>query len=229
MKTFITFFMWTLWVGPCLANLAPGSETKMTSVENKLREFIKRELQNKARVEVDRVFLSGIVPQAAEITSVEPNPPFGVINFELSWNEQGNYKQAFGTASSKVFLPVVVAKTAIRNNEPFTSENCSLKEKELTAHRLTGYYESLESMRPFRARGYITPGMVISYNQTQSPFIVNSGESVELVRVSPGIQISVRARAVESGREGQWIKVENLSNKKIVQAKVLSPGTVSVH
>ena len=71
--------------------------------------------------------------------------------------------------------------------------------------------------------------MVISYNQTQSPFLVSSGESVQLVKQSPGIQVSVRARAIESGREGQWIKVENLSNKRIVQARVMSQGTVSVH
>jgi len=41
--------------------------------------------------------------------------------------------------------------------------------------------------------------------------------------------VSVRAKALENGREQQWIRVENLSNRKVIQAKVLGPGEVSLH
>ena len=216
-------------MGTCCGNGIENSEVKDKNLEQKLREFIAKDFQSKGRVELERVFLHGSVPADARVIAVEPSPALGVISFELSGPDSSGLNHVFGTASSKVYLPIVVAKTAIRNNEPFTIDNCILREKEISAYRFTGYYESFEAMKSFRARGFINPGMVIGYNHTQSPFIVNAGESVQLVSASPGIQVSVRARAVENGREGQWIKVENLSNKRVVQARVTSQGTVSVH
>jgi flagella basal body P-ring formation protein FlgA len=87
----------------------------------------------------------------------------------------------------------------------------------------------MENLQKLRARAYITPGSVISHQHTQIPFIVNSGESVALVRETPSIKVSLRVKALENGRENQWIRVENAHSKKVIQARVVQPGEVSLH
>lgn len=205
------------------------SQTKLETPEQRLKTFIAKDLEHKGRVEIERFYLRGPIPPEAEVLAVEPRPAVGLVNFEFVWSADGVSKHAFGTASVKIYRPIVVSKTIIRNSEALNSENCSLQEREISPFRLTGYYEDLQSLNRLRARGYIPPGMVISHNHTQEPFVVNSGENINLIRETPSVKVSIRAKALENGREQQWIRVENLSNRKIIQARVLRPGEVSLH
>ena len=201
---------------------------KITPAE-KLRSYISADFKNRGRVEVERVFLKEIIPQEAMVMAVEPRPALGLINFEMAWQENRTTRHAFGTASVKLYAAVMVAKTVIQNNEAFTNENCGLQEREVSPFRITGFYDRMESLKTFRARGYINPGTVIAFNQTQAPYLVNSGEMIELVRETPTLRVAVRVKALEQGRENQWIRIENINTKKISQAKVIKSGEVSLH
>jgi flagella basal body P-ring formation protein FlgA len=60
------------------------------------------------------------------------------------------------------------------------------------------------------------------------PELVGRGDTVTLTFESPGVMLSVRARAVESGTEGDVIPVINPQSKRTVQATVDGPGHVIV-
>lgn len=229
MKNSLYFLFLIFFANSSTAVVSNDSKSKLETTEQKLKNFIAKDFENRGRIEVERLYSQEAIPPQAEVLAVEPRPALGVVSFEFAWDANGNSKHVFGTATVKLYRPVAVAKTIIRNNEAFNKDNFSFQEREVSPYRVTGYYDDSESLNRLRARGYISPGMVISHSHTQMPFLVNSGEAVMLVRETPSVRVSVRAKALENGREQQWIRVENLSNRKVIQAKVLGPGEVSLH
>jgi flagella basal body P-ring formation protein FlgA len=229
MKLLIQIVFGVLLQLVAVADVTSPAAASMKTPEQKLKTYISRDFGSHGRVEVDKMFMKIIVPQDAEVIAVEPRPAVGLVNFEMAWQENGVLRQAYGSASVKIYAPIVVAKTVIRNNESFTKDNCSLQEREISPYKVTGFYDRLENLKSFRVKGYVTPGTVISPNHTQTPFLISSGESVELIRESPTVRVSIKAKALENGRENQWIRVENLSTRKVIQAKVINQGEVSFH
>lgn len=229
MKHLIRIFIGVLLHLGAVADVTSPTTASMKTPEQKIKSYISRDFGIHGRVEVEKVFMKTLVPQDAEVIAVEPRPAAGLVNFEMAWEENGVLRQAYGNASVKIYTPIVVAKTVIRNNESFTKDNCSLQEREISPYKVTGFYDRLETLKSFRVKGYVTPGTVISPIHTQTPFLISSGESVELVRESPSVRVSIKAKALENGRENQWIRVENLSTRKVIQAKVINQGEVSFH
>jgi flagella basal body P-ring formation protein FlgA len=61
------------------------------------------------------------------------------------------------------------------------------------------------------------------------PELVGRGDTVTLTFDSPGVLLSLRAKAMESGTQGDVIQVLNPHSKRTVQATVEGPGHVVVH
>lgn len=57
---------------------------------------------------------------------------------------------------------------------------------------------------------------------------VQRDQNVSLVYETPGIYLTLRGKAVESGTEGDMISVMNLQSKRVVQGTVIAPGLVSM-
>ena len=60
------------------------------------------------------------------------------------------------------------------------------------------------------------------------PELVQRNESITLIFEVPGIMLTSRAKALESGAEGDIISVTNLQSKRTVQGTVTGPNTVTV-
>lgn len=78
------------------------------------------------------------------------------------------------------------------------------------------------------ARRDLRAGLPIRVSELMKPELVGRGDTVTLTFESPGVVLSVRARAVESGTEGDVIQVFNPQSKRTVQATVDGPGHVIV-
>jgi flagella basal body P-ring formation protein FlgA len=78
------------------------------------------------------------------------------------------------------------------------------------------------------ARRPLTAGQLIRNSDLQRHEIVARNETVTVVFESPGLVLTMRARAQEAGAQGDVINIQNLQSKKIVQATVLGPGRVAV-
>ncbi|MHA6287047.1 flagellar basal body P-ring formation chaperone FlgA [Maricaulis sp. CAU 1757] len=80
----------------------------------------------------------------------------------------------------------------------------------------------LETRRGLRAneplRGY----------DLQQPLMVSRGELVTLTFEAPGIQLSVRARALEDAADGELARFVNLQSNRTVEALVDGPGRARV-
>lgn len=78
------------------------------------------------------------------------------------------------------------------------------------------------------AQHNLTAGAVLREGDTAPPDLVTRGETVTIVYATPGISLSMRGLANDSGRMGAVVNVVNVASKKVLQATVVGPGRVSV-
>lgn len=119
-----------------------------------------------------------------------------------------------------------------------------LRQSALRGARLSGAEVSVETRRvPGLAVGFVTDlnalprftllrslpaGTVLTGDVLQADYLVRSGQQVTLVAASPGISVRATGRALEDGREGAHVRVQNLASLKVVQGVVDSDGVIEV-
>jgi flagellar basal body P-ring formation protein FlgA len=71
-------------------------------------------------------------------------------------------------------------------------------------------------------------GQILRQADLMRPELVQRNENVTLVFEVPGIMLTSRAKALETGAEGDLISVVNVQSKRTVQGTVTGPSTVTV-
>lgn len=71
-------------------------------------------------------------------------------------------------------------------------------------------------------------GQILRQADLMRPELVQRNENVTLVFEVPGIMLTSRAKALETGAEGDLISVVNIQSKRTVQGIVTGPSTVTV-
>ena len=78
------------------------------------------------------------------------------------------------------------------------------------------------------ARQPLRAGQPLRSADLMKPEIVQRNEAVTLIFEAPGMMLTMRGKALESGAEGDVVNVVNLQSKRTVQATVTGPGRVTV-
>lgn len=78
------------------------------------------------------------------------------------------------------------------------------------------------------ARRPLGAGSLVRNGDLARPELVARGNAVTIVYEAPGLVLTLRGRANESGAQGDTITVVNPQSKKVLQAQVIAPGKVSV-
>lgn len=78
------------------------------------------------------------------------------------------------------------------------------------------------------ARRQLRPGQPIQVADLMKPIIVQRNDTVTLVYEAPGLVLTLRGQAQESGALGDTISVLNQQTKRVVQGVVSGPGRVMV-
>ncbi|HLL28381.1 MAG TPA: flagellar basal body P-ring formation chaperone FlgA [Xanthobacteraceae bacterium] len=78
------------------------------------------------------------------------------------------------------------------------------------------------------ARRDLRPGQFLHLADLMKPELVGRGDPVTLVFQSPGVKLTVQAKALEAGTQGDMVQVLNPQSKRIVQAMVDGPGHVVI-
>jgi flagella basal body P-ring formation protein FlgA len=78
------------------------------------------------------------------------------------------------------------------------------------------------------ARRDLRAGQFLHTADLMKPELVGRGDTVTLVFESPGVKLTVRAKALEAGTQGDVVQVLNPQSKRIVQATVDGPGRVII-
>jgi flagellar basal body P-ring formation protein FlgA len=79
-----------------------------------------------------------------------------------------------------------------------------------------------------QARKQLRAGSAVKAIDLGKPDLVTRDQSVTLIYESPGIYLTGRGKAVDSGTQGDVVNITNLQSKRIVQGTVVGPGQVAV-
>jgi len=78
------------------------------------------------------------------------------------------------------------------------------------------------------ARHQLRPGQPLHSPDLMKPEIVQRNDTVTIVYAAPGLTLTLRGQAQESGALGDTIGVLNAESKRVVQAKISAPDRVTV-
>jgi flagella basal body P-ring formation protein FlgA len=88
--------------------------------------------------------------------------------------------------------------------------------------------QSLDDVIGMQLRRPLGAGQVLRVSDLVRPPLVRRGSSVHIELVTPGLSVSGIAIALESGAEGDTVRVENPASHAFLHALVLGPDRVRV-
>ena len=72
------------------------------------------------------------------------------------------------------------------------------------------------------------PGRPIQMGSLTSPLVVTRNDAVTMLLQHGSLSVTARGRALEDGAVGDRIRVANVDSSRVVDARVVGPGTVLV-
>lgn len=124
-------------------------------------------------------------------------------------------------------VPVLVLRRAGARGAHLDAEAVSVETRRV-AGLGSDYWCDLEAL-PHRSLTRAVPaGTVLTAELLQADYLIRQGQTVTLVASSPGIEVRAPARALEDGREGSRVRVQNLESMKTVQGVVDASGLIHV-
>jgi flagella basal body P-ring formation protein FlgA len=131
----------------------------------------------------------------------------------------------WGYVDAKV--KVVVAARPIPNRAILTEADLKLEEKRLS--RLPqGVLFSIKDALGKEVKMSLKPGRVLLKSQIAEPPLIRRGQLVVIVARGKNFVVKAKGIALQNGLLNQRIKVKNISSKKIIWGRVISPEEVEV-
>lgn len=129
------------------------------------------------------------------------------------------------TIKSAVTLPVLVATRTIGRNESLS--RASLNVETRTISRQDDFYTQEDQALELETTRRIRAGQIVNPTYLSSPPLIEKGNQVLIIASKEGFSASTKGVALEQGKKGQQIKVENISSGKVIRAVVT--GSNQVH
>ena len=130
-----------------------------------------------------------------------------------------------GQVIDTVEVPVL-ART-LQRGEPVRASDVRLERRPRAEVAGSGFVD-LAALTGRMARSSLQTGAVLREADLVKQEVVEKNAAVSVVYEAPGLQLSMRGKAMEAGGLGDSILVQNVQSKRSLQAVVTGPGRVSV-
>lgn len=162
-----------------------------------------------------------------EVNGLENGYPKGNIQVYLKVRQGHKSIRIPVACNVKVTIPVLVAKNSIIRGQLVTSQDCELRNVDITRFAPQPLFDlnALEGMRAVRT---IAPGTIIHNRLIQAVPAVEKGDPVEIIVSKGRVKVAVLGIAREAGKMGERIWVENSVSKKLIQTIITNKGKVTV-
>lgn len=127
----------------------------------------------------------------------------------------------------RIFDTVLVASRAIGADEPLNSGNVSLQRMD-TGPLGNGYLTDYRQITGMIARRPIAPGAVLTEMSLEKPVMIKRGTNVTILARKGDLEVGAPGLAMQDGTLGQIIRVQNLTSKRYLTAKVIGTDAVLV-
>ena len=101
-------------------------------------------------------------------------------------------------------------------------------ETRLVGGLAVGYVTDLAALAHSTLRHPLPAGAVLTSNDLLPDFMVHQGEQVTLIASADGVRVQASGLALQDGRQGALVRVQNASSARVVQGVVAGEGVVDV-
>jgi len=136
-------------------------------------------------------------------------------------------KQARIVGDIDVYAPVAVASRSLARRQIIGPDDVELARINL-AEASRDVATEPDQVIGMRTRGAVGMGQPLDMRWVEPAPLIQRGEIVNILAKAPGMRISTRGRAEETGFRGKVIRLTNLATKRAVNGRVSAPGEVIV-
>jgi flagella basal body P-ring formation protein FlgA len=179
-----------------------------------------------------------------EIGQLDPRLKLTVCPFELEiFSPYGKINVGTGTVGVRcnsdqpwtIYVPisingsgdVVTLSRNVKRGDILTAEDLTIENRDL-ARINAGYYTDPQEVIGQQLRRPLMRGAILMQFQLEEPKLIKRGQEVFIVADSTGISVKMRGTAMMDGKEGDRVKVRNLTSRRIIEGVVISTNTVKV-
>lgn len=235
-RNFLRIFHLTtalVFAAPVLAEAPAGNHPADTRsqivafLNNYIRDAAKR-LGAGARVEYD----SGSITSNTEARSCAAPLAINVQNPQSQGRITllvacGNDWSIYVPVDLDIYRPVVVATKPLASGAVITTADVEMNALEIS--QLTGtYLTALDAAIGMGVKRPITSGRAVFAQQLEQPLLIRRGEAVIIKADSGELAVKMSGTALTDGRRGELIRIKNRASARVVDARVIAPGQVSV-
>lgn len=149
------------------------------------------------------------------------------VAFDLSARttlQQAKFRYG-GTAFESI--PVAVLLRPVARGDAIRAGDIAIERKP-RGQAGSGAIATIEDVAGLAARRPLRAGQPLRANDLMKPEVVRQNETVTITYDMPGLALTVRGKALETGAEGDVINVMNVQSKRTLQATISGPGRVTV-
>ena len=127
----------------------------------------------------------------------------------------------------RVYEKIIVAASKIQKETPIKAEQLMLSEREDTGKAFDRYTDTNELVGKV-ATANVPAGTVLHSGMIKEPILITPFSKVNISTNVNGVEISLQGTALERGRRGDYIMVQNDSSRRKLKAKVIDENNVQV-
>jgi flagella basal body P-ring formation protein FlgA len=158
--------------------------------------------------------------------NVEPRTGRFDITFELPGSTLSRRAALRFTGSVTETVEAAILRRMLRPGEVVKASDVTSERRPKTEIRGDGIAASLAV--GLAAKVALHSGQALRTEDLIKPQVVQRNETVTITYEVPGIMLTVRGKALESGAVGDVVGVLNIQSNRPVQASVIAPGRVSI-
>ena len=158
--------------------------------------------------------------------NVEPRNGRFDISFELPGSAAARRLSLRFTGTAREMIEVATLTRTLRQGEVVKGSDVTIERRPKAEAGLEGV--SPEQAIGLAAKAPLRAGQALRQSDLMKPLIVQRNEPVTIIYEVPGIVLTVRGRATESGAAGDIVSVLNIQSNRTVQATVTGQGRVTV-
>jgi len=199
-------------------------EIFLKEIKNKL-SWIKGDVYvERIRIEPELVIIQKNTPYKAIFITT---PKIGSNLLILEFKKDGTLERVkiWGYVEAKV--PVIILKRPVLNKSILSEEDIEVELKPLSRLPQDVILDK-NSVLGKEVRMSLKAGTILRYSHLERPVIIKRNQIVYIIVRGKNFVVKARGLALQEGREGASIKVKNISSKKILWGKVISPEEVEV-
>jgi len=156
--------------------------------------------------------------------SYEPGSRRFDITFDLASSAQGTWRY---TGSAVETIEAAVPTRAINRGEIIKAGDVNV-ERRPKAEFASEAPAPAADVTGFAAKRALRAGQPLRNGDLMKPELVQKNDTVTLHYEVPGIVLTMRGKALDSGAEGDLVSVLNVESKRTIQGIVTGPGRVTI-